>query len=294
MGPRDEITNGTPRSPVDFSRVPGAVRLAGALCEAGAEAGRLTGPPSRSTPTPPGSSPAPAAPEQAAAAPSAPAAASGRADRNAVVGGPGRARRARRDARRPCGVHQPRRADQELAAEALPRSEQTAPRARRHRLANTHPLPFSLKVPDDRVTTTLNNALYQVSGAPTGADGILADRSELRVSRQRRRSRVEAFPSRSVRLRHRFRRDRRQWRPARCRRRSSGARPSATCRRAEPLHHRARRPHLRERASPASRAERHREAVDVRQRFSIRRRRRPLLHDRRASAGPVEDHVFSR
>jgi YidC/Oxa1 family membrane protein insertase len=35
-------------------------------------------------------------------------------------------------------------------------------------LASTHPLPFSLRTPDDAVTTTLNSALYQVSGVPAG------------------------------------------------------------------------------------------------------------------------------
>ena len=35
-------------------------------------------------------------------------------------------------------------------------------------LADTHALPFSLQTDTDRVTTTLNNGLYSVSGAPSG------------------------------------------------------------------------------------------------------------------------------
>jgi YidC/Oxa1 family membrane protein insertase len=33
-------------------------------------------------------------------------------------------------------------------------------------LADTHPLPFSVKTPDNRVTTAVNSALYRVNGAP--------------------------------------------------------------------------------------------------------------------------------
>jgi YidC/Oxa1 family membrane protein insertase len=33
-------------------------------------------------------------------------------------------------------------------------------------LADSHPLPFSLKTPDDRTTATINSALYRVAGAP--------------------------------------------------------------------------------------------------------------------------------
>jgi YidC/Oxa1 family membrane protein insertase len=36
-------------------------------------------------------------------------------------------------------------------------------------LADTHPLPFSLRTPDDGTTATVNNALYRVSGAPAAA-----------------------------------------------------------------------------------------------------------------------------
>ena len=39
-------------------------------------------------------------------------------------------------------------------------------------LAATHPLPFSLRVDDDRVTSMLNGALYAVSQSPEGGDRI--------------------------------------------------------------------------------------------------------------------------
>jgi len=46
-------------------------------------------------------------------------------------------------------------------------------------LAATHPLPFSLRTPDDAITATLNGALYQLSGAPA-ADGATATATDLK------------------------------------------------------------------------------------------------------------------
>ncbi len=53
-------------------------------------------------------------------------------------------------------------------------------------LADSHPLPFSLKTPDDRTTATINAALYRVSGCTRDPDRI-SRRSDVRVSRQCRR-----------------------------------------------------------------------------------------------------------
>ena len=46
-------------------------------------------------------------------------------------------------------------------------------------LASTHPLPFSLRTPDDGVNATLNGALYQVSGAPA-ADAAASTATDLK------------------------------------------------------------------------------------------------------------------
>ena len=62
-----------------------------------------------------------------------------------------RARRARRDQRRHRGVHEPRRAAQELAAEALSRSATSSRRSSIEHSSPTQPLPFTLRTADDAI-----------------------------------------------------------------------------------------------------------------------------------------------
>ena len=82
-----------------------------------------------------------------------------------------RARRPRRDARRHRGVHQPRRAAEELAAEALPRSAEAAAGARRQRSRRRSRCRSRCGAGRRRVDRDAERALYAVSGAPAdGAD----------------------------------------------------------------------------------------------------------------------------
>jgi hypothetical protein len=54
----------------------------------------------------------------------------------------------------------------------------------------THPLPFTLRTPNDTVTTTVNDALYTVSGAPAAGAIVAVDlRFEYRDSGACTRSR---------------------------------------------------------------------------------------------------------
>ena len=215
----------------------------------------------------------------------------------------GRARHPRGNRRCHRDVHQPRRAAQELAAEALPRRQGSRWSSSRPRRP-TQPLPFSLRV-DDAVTRTLNGALYAVRGSAPSASRVEPPRrSALRVPRHRRPARGEGISGSSPRRTcsasaptvHQG--DVRwppaiEWGPA------LGKEPSAT----EQLRSSARGDRFdRRRCRADSPRRRRRRAADASRRLSVRRRSTTTTSSRwRSSPGsstvtfqPVTDSAASR
>ena len=293
--------NGTTRSPRHLPVVPGAVRLPGAVREAGPEAGSRRRRSRAARRAAAGATAAGARPT--AAAPAASADAGGRRPRPRRSSATPAERDVRVETqRRHRRLHEPRRAAQELAPEALPRSAASSRWSSSRTSSRDAAAAVLAATSDDAASTaTLNGALYTVERR---AERRRVDRrrpicgSSTATAPAFTRSRNSSFEPASYVV------DVPRDGDAGGERRRAGDRvgpgASATSARGQPLRAGSRGAALRQDGKVQRlAAEGHREAADVRRRLRLRRRRRPLLHDGRArrrarARSPISRSRFRR